>query len=260
MKVSYSRIETFVQCPYQYKLKYIEKLKTRFNLDPANPLVLGTAIHEGIEIDIEQAIRHYYANYPSLTKAHVLEAFKLEKLIPKAKAILPEGRYEDKVEYLDYIGFMDLLVYVGVDEEGNEIYDLYDFKYTNNIDTYMKSKQLHVYKYFFEKANPTKKIRKLYFVFIPKINRGPFESLEKYEERIKSKINGLEPTIQEVIYDVGKVKAFMSNTETCQKCKTFNKNPTRLCDWCDYKKYCQSNGADDTNIIYPDDYKKESED
>lgn len=49
MQVSYSRIDTFKQCPYKYKLIYIDKLETKFNLDPTNALVLGTALHTGIE-------------------------------------------------------------------------------------------------------------------------------------------------------------------------------------------------------------------
>lgn len=258
-KISYSRIGTFTSCPYLYKLRYIDKLKTRFNLDPANALVLGTAIHEGIEIDVEQAIKHYYDNYPSLTKCHILEAYKLEILIPKAKAILPEGIHEQKIDYLDFIGYMDLLVYIETDKDGTEIYDLYDFKYSNNIKNYLSSGQLHVYKYFFEKANPTKKIRKLKYVFIPKINRGPFETYEKYEEKVMTKIDSLEITIQEIIYDKAQVKHFLEEATRCEKCKKFNKNVTKLCDWCDFKKYCHSDGQYDDNIIYPDN-KKESED
>ena len=47
-------------------------------------------------------------------------------------------------------------------------FDLYDFKYSNNIDHYMESRQLHVYKYFFERITG-KHIRKMYFVFVPKV-------------------------------------------------------------------------------------------
>lgn len=33
-------------------------------------------------------------------------------------------------------------------------YDLYDFKYSNNVSKYKDSPQLHLYKYFWEKNNP----------------------------------------------------------------------------------------------------------
>ena len=66
MQVSYSRVSTFKQCHYQFKLRYIDKLEPLFNLDPANALVLGTAMHEGIEKDVISAITGYYSNYLGL--------------------------------------------------------------------------------------------------------------------------------------------------------------------------------------------------
>ena len=53
MQVSHSRVECFKKCAYQYKLRYVHKLKTYFNNDPANPLVIGTALHTGIEKDTD---------------------------------------------------------------------------------------------------------------------------------------------------------------------------------------------------------------
>lgn len=247
-KVSYSRVGTFNSCPYQYKLRYIDKLKTRFNLDPANALVLGTAVHESIELGLEIAIKHYYNNYPSLTDWHILEMFKLEKLLPKIKNILPtDAIYEKKLDYGNFIGFTDMLV-----EVDKNVYDLYDFKYSNNQKGYLQSNQLHIYKYFFEKEFPECKIRNLFYLFIPKINRGPFETFEKYKEKVLEKIDTLEPEIKQVKFDENQVKKFFNDTERCLSCKKFDKNITRLCDWCDYKKYCHSNGTDDTNIIYPE--------
>ena len=48
MQVSYSRIDCFKKCPFQYYLKYILKLDTYPNQDPDNALYLGTACHTGI--------------------------------------------------------------------------------------------------------------------------------------------------------------------------------------------------------------------
>ena len=136
-------------------MRYIDKLEPLFNLDPANALVLGTAMHEGIEKDVITAITGYYSNYPSVTPAMVNEAIKLEVMIGKAREALPRGIYELKLETDDFKGFIDLLVKVdekrkilvpsgrinpntgevmGYEKEVyqmNEIYDLYDFKYSN---------------------------------------------------------------------------------------------------------------------------------
>ena len=64
MQVSHSRISTFVKCPYQYKLKYIDKLETLPNDDPQNGLIVGHALHTGIEKDLDAAIKEYYNGYP----------------------------------------------------------------------------------------------------------------------------------------------------------------------------------------------------
>ena len=47
--------------------------------------------------------------------------------------------------------------------ENGKSFDIYDFKYSNNIDKYMESGQLSVYKYFAEQILGIK-IEHLYFV------------------------------------------------------------------------------------------------
>ena len=47
--------------------------------------------------------------------------------------------------------------------------------------------------------------------------------------------------LKKVEYDEDKVKQFFDEIKILEKDNTFNKNETRLCDWCDYKEYCQSN-------------------
>ena len=49
MNFSYSKVGCYNECPYHYKLSYIDKLKSKFDEKPTNALCLGTAVHEGIE-------------------------------------------------------------------------------------------------------------------------------------------------------------------------------------------------------------------
>lgn len=91
MKLSHSRVECFMSCPFKYQLKYLEKLKTLPNYDPASPLILGSALHRAIEKDVDEAIKMYYASYPVIDDAHITEAVKLEYWIPKIKASIPQG-------------------------------------------------------------------------------------------------------------------------------------------------------------------------
>lgn len=268
MQVSHSRISTFVQCPFKFDLIYKKELKTIFNCDPQNALILGHALHTGIEKDVDTAINEYYSAYPIIDDSHVNEAIKLKYLIPKVKEILPEGEHEVKIEDDDYVGFIDLLVHFGkglwLDSPDGptecDYYDIYDFKYSNNVDHYLESEQLHLYKYYFEKTNPRKKIRNLNFVFIPKTmirqkkknktNRFD-ESLYEFRKRIISELDKKEIQIKQIYYNPTKVIEFLTNTKHCIECENYEKNKSRLCDWCEYKVYCESDGKIDYEIIYP---------
>lgn len=265
MQVSYSRISTHEKCPYQYKLRYLDKLQTLFNCDPQNALVLGHALHTGIEHDVLTAIEEYYNAYPIIDDAHVTEAMKLEYLIPKVKALLPKGEHEVKIETDDFVGFIDLLVPMGWMSpnhpdnfygEDVHIYDLYDFKYSNNVDSYMESAQLHLYKYFFELTNPGKRIRNLYFVFVPKCNlrikyknktNPRDETIYEFRKRCLEDLESKEIRIEQIQYDPNKVIEYLMATKHCVEDTEYIKNPTRLCDWCDYKDYCQK-GIDYMNL------------
>lgn len=247
MQVSHSRISTFVQCPYKYDLKYNQKLETLFNCDPQNPLILGHALHAGIEKDAVEAVDEYFHAYPIIDDAHVNEAIKLQYLIPRVKAILPEGQHEVKIEEEDYIGYIDLLSHV-THIEDIDYYDIYDFKYSNNVDHYLDSEQLHLYKYYFEKTHPGKKIRNLYFVFIPKVmirqkkaskSNPTDESLFAFRKRIIAELESKSIEVVKVDYDSNKVIDFLTNTKHCVESNTYQKNCTKLCDWCEYKNYCE---------------------
>lgn len=288
MQVSYSRISTHEKCPYQFKLRYRDKLETIFNCDPQSPLVLGHALHTGIEKNVDGAIKEYYAAYPVIKDAHVTEAMKLEYLIPKVKALLPEGEHEVKIETDDFIGFIDLLVPAQLTtEERDDIcrecgkeceyessgqclygeyvgyYDIYDFKYSNNVNSYIDSAQLHLYKYFFELTNPGKRIRNLYFVFIPKCNlrikyknktNKRDETIYEFRKRCMKDLESKEIQIEQVKYDPNKVIEYLMATKHCLEDTQYKKNETRLCSWCEFEGYCQK-GID--YMILPENKRRE---
>lgn len=261
MQVSHSRIECFKKCPYQFKLRYIDNLDTLPTDDPQSPLILGHALHTGIEKDVKAAIDEYYGAYPVITDKHVDEALKLEYWIPKVKELLPpNGLHETEIKDEDYIGFIDYLA--KVDEEpinqlegfgfysdsAIEYYDLYDFKYSNNVKNYMDSEQLHLYKYYFEKLNPTKKIRNMYFMFVPKSSirikyknktNPKDETVQEFRKRILADMETKQIELLPIEYDPQKVINFLTDTKHAIEATEFPKNETRLCDWCNFKAYCQ---------------------
>ena len=261
MQVSYSRISTHEKCPYQFKLRYLDGLQTLPTDDPQSALILGHALHTGIEKDVTAAIDEYYGAYPIIDDRHVTEAMKLEYLIPKVKAVLPEGEHEVKIETDDFIGFIDLLVPVGkghiLGKEGNyDWYDIYDFKYSNNVNSYLESAQLHLYKYFFELTNPGKRIRNLYFVFVPKCQlkqkyknktNPRDETIYEFRKRCLEDLEQKEIRIEQIQYEPNKVIEYLIATKHCVEDTEYKKNETRLCDWCEYKAFCQE-GIDYMNL------------
>jgi CRISPR/Cas system-associated exonuclease Cas4 (RecB family) len=246
-------VECFEKCPYQYDLRYNQSIRTIPPDNADNALFLGTALHTGLEKNVEAAIHEYFMSYPCITDAHVNEAMKLEYVIPKAKALIPPGEYEVKIEDEDFIGFIDLLAPVRGfhDSEVPGVYDLYDFKYSNNVDKYMDSPQLHLYKYFFEKNNPGKVIRNLYFLFVPKVNikQKKTEDLFQYRKRIQEELDKAEPKLVEIEYDPEKVINFLLSTKTMLEAQEFPKCKSWLCNYCEYNEFCSSNGQVDWMVF-----------
>lgn len=249
MKFSYSRVNCFKQCPYQYHLKYIEQLKTLPNMDANNALYLGTAMHTGIEKDVDAALAQYFSNYPVLDDLQINEAIKLKYIIPLAKKVIPAGMYEVHVETKEFQGFIDLLV-----PKGDNHFDIYDFKYSNNVEGYMKSVQLHVYKYFYELTHPGHVIDNLYFVFLPKTmirqknSKKEKEDLFQFRQRILATLGQSEVSMFKVEYDPQKVEDYLAAVEEIKAATEYPKNCTRLCDWCEYQKYCTKG---DTYMFIP---------
>lgn len=257
MIVSHSRIECFEGCPYRYDLKYNQGIKTISPDNADNALFLGTALHTGLEKGVEAAVHEYFMSYPVITDAHINEAMKLEYIIPKAKALIPDdGEFEVKIEDDDFIGFIDLLVPSRTEQKLNgehqilpNVYDLYDFKYSNNVSKYKDSPQLHLYKYFWEKNNPGKVIRNLYFLFVPKVNikQKKTEDLFQFRKRIQDELQQVEPSVVPIEYDPEKVIQWMCSVKHSLEATEFPKSKSWLCNYCEYNDYCQK-GNDFMNL------------
>lgn len=236
----FSTGQCYEQCPHRFKLTYIEQLKTIESDDARNALKLGTAFHRAMETDMRTAIHEYLMSYPIITDEHITEAMKLEYWIPKVKKLLPEGLHE--VPMMDdwFEGTMDLLAPVGHDDFHHGVFDLYDFKYSNNIEHYMESKQLHVYKYFYEHITG-ERIRKMYFVFIPKvqIKQKKTETIQEFRQRVMRELSELEIQIKEVKYKPEKVIDFYQSYVDITQDIKFGKNESYLCNWCEFKDLCK---------------------
>lgn len=240
---SHSRAEMFENCPYRYYLRYVQGFDVIPSDDPTNALFLGTALHEGIEKGVDHGIQTYFDSYPVISDSHISESIKLEHWIPKVRDLvdqLADGKpikFEDQINTPDMIGFMDLLIEV----EPN-VYDLYDFKYSNNVDRYCESRQLHEYKYFFEKMHPFATIRKMGFIFIPKTairqREKQGEDIFQFRQRLKETLETMEIKVVSIDYRVEKVVEFYQVIKEIYETTTFEKKEGKLCNFCDFKTFC----------------------
>lgn len=229
----------------------MEGLNTIPDTEPDNALILGTALHTGIEEGIEQALDFYQSSFPILTDDHIHEMMKLEAMIPKAKALLPPGgTFELPIGDSDFTGFMDYLVPVGwmapehPDNRwgGNvQVFDLYDFKYSNNGKSYSVSGQLHEYKYWYELTHPGHRIRNMYFLIVPKvkIRQKKTETLMQFRDRLQDALKEAEPYLMPAQYDPMKIIGFLTDVKHMVEAADFPKNPNHFCGWCEYQEYCE---------------------
>lgn len=247
MRYSYSNISTFSQCPYQWFLKYKERLKTIPETNADNALWLGLGLHKGIETSsAEKGVEEYQSHFNVITDEIINYSMQLEYQIPRVIELLPKGgEHELEIKTDDFVGYID---YVCGDT-------LYDFKFSNNIDNYRKSPQLSIYKHYLEQVRPDIKINHLKYVFVPKISirqkhkQNPPETIYEFRQRLLEHLDASEIKVIEVNYDSDSITQFQDCCQLLNGVTEFPKNPTRLCNWCQYQEYCESNGQVDYMII-----------
>ena len=236
-------------------MRYLDGITTNSPIEPDNPLIVGQAVHTGIEKGLADAVQEYYFSYPIITDEHINEVMKLETVIPIAFfAIPPGGQFEVEIKDDDFHGFIDYLVPVKEEIIGEEPsyngafspivqewFDIYDFKYSNNVSGYKQSAQLHLYKYFFERDNPGKKIRNLYLVFVPKVSirQKKTESLQDFRERLKEELSKVEVKIVQIEFSMEKVLEFLFEIKAANEEKEFPQETSYLCRYCEYQEYCE---------------------
>ena len=238
MRYSFSRVETYRNCPHKFYLRYIEGLDTLPDYDDAaNPLIIGTALHHGIEKGEDEAIREYFSSYPVISDAHINEAMKLKALIPKVRELLTEdGEYEVTLDDSGrFIGFIDYL-----DRKQSM---LLDFKYTtekNLRDKYLKSPQVHLYRWYLERLTGFR-VDTIGYLYVPKVSirQKKTETLQTFRTRLEEELNKAEPRIETVRYSEGKVEEFLRSIDEIENAREFPKSQSKLCDWCEFQDLCQ---------------------
>lgn len=246
---SYSRVDTYRQCPYKFYLRYILNLKTYDDPAPDSPLICGNAVHHGIEIGEDAGIDWYYKQFYGIDDRHVNEEIKLRYSIEQMRQEIDYDRakFEFELNTPDFKGYIDCMEYV----DENTV-DLLDFKYAKASSTwrYEQSGQLHVY---------AKKLldhygintRNMTYLVMPKtmIRQKKTESVMQFRRRLKGELEQLHPIRIPIEYSPEKVFEFNTYCGEIMKAKEYPKQESPLCNWCDYQDYCTSDGENDLNIV-----------
>lgn len=229
---SYSRVDLFEKCPWHYKLKYVDKLHEIPKLNADSPLILGHALHKGIELGEKAMERDYYDSFPVVTEAQVNEMIKLKLLLPKINEELStfnecEFIHEFKVSTEHYLGFADLILKA---PDGTST--LIDFKYSNHVENYLESGQLHLYKYFLEQQGFN--IKNMAYLFIPKtgIRQKKTEDLFHFRQRLQETVEKQKVKLVPIPYDEMQVVYFQNAVEKIRDANDFPKNPSNHCFSC----------------------------
>ncbi|SHJ77463.1 PD-(D/E)XK nuclease superfamily protein [Paramaledivibacter caminithermalis DSM 15212] len=197
-------------------------------------------MHLGLEKGIDEMEKYYYYQYPVISDKHINEMIKLMILVEKALEVMQDlirdkpVTFEYEIDFPEFKGFVDLIIH-----NKDSTVDIYDFKYSNNIDHYLQSKQLHLYKYYLEKLGF--KVKRLGFIFIPKtsIRQKKTEDLYQFRKRLKETLSGMEVKVIKLDYDHQKVEEFFNSCLDIESEKIYEKSPSRLCNWCEFQKYCE---------------------
>ncbi|MGG5805303.1 AAA family ATPase [Bacillus mycoides] len=262
---SYSRVSLFNDCPYHFRLRYIDKLTEIPDLTRAdNPLIIGHALHSGIEHDVETALNEYYNSFPVMNDAIVEESMKLEILIPKVQEFLSKNFegceliHEYKIDKPNYIGFVDLIVQA---PDGTCM--VIDFKYSNHIKNYMDSAQLHIYRDYLKQDGFN--VEKLAYLFVPKtsIKKKQDEDLFHFRKRLVETVEESNLTFVPIEFDDMKTIYFLNNIDEIERTKDFSKrNKSKNCFACNPRfrpNYLEAieNAKGEIEMILPENKRRE---
>lgn len=260
LKISYSGISAYQQCPRKYLYIYIDKKPTK----PAPALFFGSVIHDCLEYlhrpDDEQAgprtLAHLFdrldqvwsppeefgesllaENGYSKDRAELLLTEYFEKNVgleegrsnEPARAEVVEKYFKVKVDKDN----PDSDIVSGLIDRIDKVpggFEVIDYK-TNKKEPpsyhYERDLQLPIYKWAAEEAldmSPVKKVS--FFYVVPEINK-------KVTPHVHYDIEATKNTVRRVIAEI---KSEMEKRELGQP--AFEPRTNNLCNWCDFKDTC----------------------
>ena len=243
---SHTKLGTFQQCKYKYKLQYIDKVKV--DVPTTIEAFMGSLVHKALEklyrdlkfqkINTKQELLDFFEkewqgnwddniliakyskeNYKEMGKRFIGDYYEHYKPFDKWKTIELETEYKLPLSNGNFYHIrIDRLA---CDNEGN--YYVCDYKTNNKLklqEELDEDRQLAMYSIWVKNNFKDCKSVKLVWYFLA------FDK-EMISERNDEQLNKLKEETEDFIKEI-------------ESCNNFPTNVTPLCEWCVYKQICPS--------------------
>ena len=244
---SHSRLSTFEQCPYKFKLQYIDKVKP--DIEQSIEGFLGNKVHDTLEwiynhfnkeqLQLDEVIHNYINNWNKEFNGNikvVKEEYDIEHYFNKGIKFLIDY-FLKHTPFKDNTIATEKKIIINQDEEGKyklqgyidrlvhhpetNIFEIHDYKtsgFLKSQEELDKDRQLALYsigiREMFEDVRDVNLIWHFLAFNKKMISKRTNEQLERLKQDIINLIKKIEST---------------TNFET---------NPGALCRWCGFKSYC----------------------
>ena len=242
---SHSRLGTFQQCKYKYKLQYIDKIKSDLE---SIEIFMGKRVHEVLEklyndlkfqkLNTKEELLQFFEkiwdenwhdkvfivkdeytakNYKEMGKKFIADYYEHYKPFNHRTVIAIET--QDRMDFSDGNQYHIRIDHLACDKDGN--YYVCDYKTNNSLkaqEELDEDHQLAMYSLWVKQKYPDAKSVKLVWYFLA------FDK-EMVSERNDEQLEELKKQIEKLIKEI----------EICDK---FPTNISSLCDYCQYKPQC----------------------
>ncbi len=247
MRISYSALDTYKNCPQKYKFQEIDKIPA----PKSREAIFGTLIHETLRFlhskepqipTLEKVLNYFKDKWPDSQKANWHDDFEEQAYFiqginmltnyykktdfSKINVVDLESRFEVEIEDLRQTNAPEKHILVGkidrIDKLPDGTYEVIDYKTTRKMppqDQVNKNLQLSIYHLGLIKKWPHLSPDKIKL------------SLEylKHGEKLSTQVSAeqINQTKEEILTTIDKIKS-----------SDFHPQPGPLCDWCAYKSIC----------------------
>jgi RecB family exonuclease len=249
---SHSKLASFEQCPYKYKLKYIYKIKPE--IEKSIESHLGSATHDALEWLYIQVLKKQTPELDQVIEKYIetWNANFSDKILIVKKEFTHQDYFDKGIKFIidyyvkhspfidgtletekqiwvkleeDYphkiIGYIDRLSYNHKKKE----YEVHDYKTANWLPDQKKldqDRQLALYSIGIKQLFGDHHNVNLIWHYLN-------HNIQVSSRRTPEQLTELKQDI------INQIKIIENNS-------TWNTNKTKLCDWCEYKDYCKEFG------------------